>query len=329
MNSATSQPNPVIALDSDSELTNISQELSNLEISDSHSEPGSVEPCSRTAVLHSHSANQAATRRQRSHSISNPVTHIPSTPNPPTASAAMSRLNELPPFSAKESPLQFTGISSEANDFLEQYEGLIFKHKLTLESDKVKGILRYCSQNIRDWIENRDAFLVPDWNQLKSDIQKYFDADQSQMPYNLGDVHNFSLRQSRKPITNLEDWHRYLRRYEAIAGRLKNNQIISLEQFHQYLWTGIEAKLRINSVEPEMKRTYPNHDVTRFYSKAEVETVMERMFAQNKADVNIIDAPAFGIPTQSRRYYSDDSDDSDIDEEESDTAYYGRREPRH
>ena len=60
--------------------------------------------------------------------------------------------------------------------------------------------------------------------------------------------------------------------------------------------------------------------------------MMERMFARNKADVNIIDAPAFGIrvPSHSRRFYSDDdSDDSDIDEEESDSGYYGRKEPRH
>jgi len=244
----------------------------------------------------------------------------------------MSRLNKLPPFSAKESPLQFTGISTEANDFLEQYEGLLFKHKITLESDKVKGILRYCSQSIRDWIENRDAFITPDWAQLKADICKYFNADRLQMPYNLGDVHEFSLRQSKKPITNLADWHWYLWHYEAIAGKLKNQQIISLEQFHQYLWTGIEAKLRINSVEPEMKRTYPNHDVTQFYSKDEVETVIERMFAWNKADINIIDAPAFGIqvPSHSRHFYSDDdSDESDIDKEESDSGHYGRKEPRH
>jgi len=64
------------------------------------------------------------------------------------------------------------------------------------------------------------------------------------MPYNLGDVHEFSQRQSKKSITKLEEWHRYLRRYEAIAGKLKISGVISEEQFHQYLWAGIEATLR-------------------------------------------------------------------------------------
>ena len=327
--STTSSPrSQAVDKETDSDFTSLSQELSNLDISDSQSDSASVEPRSRSPVNPtSFNLTQASSSKSM---VNPPTTPANSSSNPPSQSSSnMSKLNTLPPMSAKEAPLPFTGISSEANDFLDQYDGLLFKHSITLESDKVKGVLRYCSQDVRDWIENRDAFIQPDWNQLRADIRKYFDADRSVMPYNLGDVHEFSRRQSKKSITKLEEWHRYLRRYEAIAGKLKISGVISEEQFHQYLWTGIEATLRRTMVEPEMKRMYPSYDVQKFYTKEQVETVMERMFARDKADVNIIDPEAFGIRAPRHAHDSDDSDLSDIDEEEEEAGFYGRREPKH
>jgi len=58
-------------------------------------------------------------------------------------------------------------------------------------------------------------------------------------------------------------------------------------------------------VEPEMKRMYPSYDVQKFYTKEQVETVMERMFARDKADINIIDPEAFGICAPRHAHDSD------------------------
>jgi len=250
----------------------------------------------------------------------------PSIPSP-TNTMSMTPIGTLPARFTKGAPAKFKGRSSEVHDFLDQYEDLCTIRKITSDHDKVRGLWRYCSCEVKGYLEVQTEYITPDWDQLKAKIIKMYDADKTRQFYNLHDVHQFALISSTKAISNIEEWHTYVCLYEARAGKLKLDGKINADQYNMYLWAGIETSLRKNTVDREMKQAYPSHDVTQFYTQAEIESVMEKLFAKDTANVHMLDPTAFGMHV-ARQYIPSDTSDSEIDEEESDDEFYRRKEPR-
>jgi len=196
--------------------------------------------------------------------LSNPVTSTPSTAIPVasvTTSAVVARV--LPSARDKSAPLIFTGRSSEVEDFLSDFEDVCVKYRITSDKAKVKGVLKYCAQAVKRYIQVQEEYIKHDWEGLKKVFLHMYDADGYQSQFTIGDVHSFAIESStNRMITKLEDWHRYLRKFEAMAGQLRLKGKISEEQFNMYLWMEIENTLRESEVEPEIRRANPKHDGT-------------------------------------------------------------------
>ena len=248
--------------------------------------------------------------------MSSATASVPSAPVIASVNAVTTGV--LPNPRDKSAPQFFTGRSSEVEDFLNDFEDLCTKHKITSDRAKVKGLIRYCATGVKHFIQVQEEYINADWDGLKKVILCMYDAEGYQPKYTISDVHNFAIAASKVPITRLEDWHKYLRRFDTRAGRLKLDGKLSEEQYNMYLWIGLQSALRDNEVLSEIKRNHPGYDITKFFTKKQISEAMENIFNKNKAVTGIIDPPAFGIHVAKprRRYYdSDESSDTDIDEE--------------
>ena len=91
----------------------------------------------------------------------------------------------------KSAPELFRGDHSQISTFLDHYERLCALHNVVDDQEKVDSILRYCSTRVQEIIEGMTHFHVPNWDELKNDLLKHFDADLSDERFYEKDLKNF------------------------------------------------------------------------------------------------------------------------------------------
>ena len=123
----------------------------------------------------------------------NPVTSVLTMPNPGTRLA----------------PEKFRGDFDKVKEFIQYYERLCAQNNVTLDAEKCETLLRYCSKRERETIKNIPSYVTPNWNRLKADILKLYDADLDTKRYTIKDVREFSKKHKEKEIHDLAAWRKY------------------------------------------------------------------------------------------------------------------------
>jgi len=162
----------------------------------------------------------------------------------------MSNLAKMPRRSSKHAPPLFKGKFWRVTRFVELY---------CHNRDKCKGIVEYCSQTVEDFITSCPNFITPNWEGLKEDILKYYDAERMETCIQLGDFVAFLQKQVKTPITTLTQWKWYNRKYLSYAGFLMQNDQLSETEYEGNFWYGIPEEL-CSILEVQLQAQNPTFD---------------------------------------------------------------------
>jgi hypothetical protein len=282
--------------------------VSNLELTD----PDPSDPSSTSL----HPYPEFRTAHNLPDIISDPATHLPIprfTTSEQLLPATMthqtmpfvSNLAKMPRRSSKHAPPLFKGEFWRVTRFVELYCQLLEYHQIITEQDKCKGILEYCSQTVEDFITSCPNFINSNWEGLKGDILKYYDAERMETRIQLGDFVVFLQKSVKKSITSLSQWKKYNRKYLSYAGFLMRNNQLSETEYEGYFWYGIPEDLR-SILEVRLQAQNPTFDnLIEPWPITEVQRIAEAYLKCNKFSDKLFHLPALGMG----RCYDDDDDD--------------------
>jgi hypothetical protein len=145
----------------------------------------------------------------------------PNIPTNPSNYKPVPSIITMPIQGTKSAPPTFKGRSSEVKRFIKQYEKLLAKNNVVLDSEKVEGIKEYCSLNVENFIESSIHYSNPNWEQLKKEILKYYDASKARTRFKPADLISIAHGNARKSCDTLSHWLKYYRDYTTIGGFLK------------------------------------------------------------------------------------------------------------
>ena len=215
----------------------------------------------------------------------------------------------------KQAPPLFKGDYQKVTRFIEHYTYLLEHFSVTSDQDKCRGILEYCSQDVEDFITSCPDFIEPDWEALKEEILKYYDAERMDNRIQLPDLIRFLQEQVREPMTTLSHWKKYNRRYLAYAGFLKRNGQIDETEYHGYFWYGIPESMR-SILEVKLQTKYPAYDASiEPWSITRVQDIAESHLKRNTFSDKLYHLPALGVK---KRYEDEDDEEEDDDDDDDD-----------
>ena len=94
-----------------------------------------------------------------------------------TTTPAVVSYTKLPPIRTKAALRTFKRSHWKLNTFLDHYNQICVKNKVTDDTNKCKGLIRYCSDDVVDTIESLDAYIKKDFLALIQEIQWLYDGD--------------------------------------------------------------------------------------------------------------------------------------------------------
>jgi hypothetical protein len=300
---------------SKSEPTSPTSELSNE--SDKLSEISELElksPISTNSLPNSiHTNTESPTSYNLQPILSDPSTHL-SLPNISLPNSKMSppqytipALAQLPNRGGKNAPETFKGSYKHVETFINHYNRLIDLYHVISESDKCHGILEYCSQHVKDFIQINPHYLTPNWTLLQNEILNAYDADRMNSRIRPKDFFNFIQSYGQGQITNLSQWKRYHRDYTAKAGFLRQNKQLNELQYHGYFWYGIPHHLQ-GILESRLHAKNPTFDTSQPWPIDSIKEIAEMYFRRTKFTSQLPHLPSLG-------YEEDEDEDSDSDYE--------------
>ena len=310
---------------SPSTLSAVSEPISDV----SHFEFTTTEP-SNSSPDHLHSHPEPTITSHLPYNLPDPTTHLsitqlslPTSP-PPIMNNHMypvSPLAQMPLRHMKQAPPLFKGDYQKVTRFIEHYTYLLEHFSVTSDQDKCRGILEYCSQDVEDFITSCPDFIEPDWEALKEEILKYYDAERMDNRIQLPDLIRFLQEQVREPMTTLSHWKKYNRRYLAYAGFLKRNGQIDETEYHGYFWYGIPESMR-SILEVKLQTKYPAYDASiEPWSITRVQDIAESHLKRNTFSDKLYHLPALGV----KKRYEDEEDEEEDDDDDDDDYEEERR----
>ncbi|KIM51064.1 hypothetical protein SCLCIDRAFT_33765 [Scleroderma citrinum Foug A] len=205
-----------------------------------------------------------------------------------SASAMPPSVLTMPLLGMKSASELFRGDHSHIRNFLDHYERLCALHNVVNDKEKVHSILQYCSTKVQETIEGMIHYHIPDWDRLKHDLLKYFDADLSDERFYERDLKNFVVDSMRCPINSLIAFRSYHRDFIHIGGWLRNQGRISEDEFNRYFWAGLPSSFR-HLINSHLLLLNPNLDVTRPFSYSEVTKAAEQLLRRDCFDAEYLD----------------------------------------
>jgi hypothetical protein len=151
---------------------------------------------------------------------------------------------DMPLKSSKAAPEKFKGHHDDVRDFVEHYEKLLAINNVTADEEKCKAIRTYCSRSVKEVIESMPGYLSCDWDSLKNDLLKYYNADKSDQRFSEKDLTRFARSHREKDIRSIYEFRKYMRRYIRIAGWLRSKEKISDREYNKNLWKGLPRSLK-------------------------------------------------------------------------------------
>ena len=258
--------------------------------------------------------------------LSDPSTYL-SIPRIPIPQSAMSPSNYTAPTLAlmpirgtKNAPDTFKGDYRHVESFIDHYNRLLDHYHVTSERDKCHGLLEYCSQGVKDYIQTSPYFMAPDWSELQKDILNVYDAERMNNRVKPKDFYKFVEQSSLGQITNLTQWKKYHRKYISQAGILKSNRALDELQYHGYYWYGIPKSLR-SILEVRLQARDPIFDNSQPWPITTVQNVAEGYFKRSKFTSQLPHLQSIGVEEDDEDSDSDDSDSDDSDDYDSDRKH--------
>lgn len=217
---------------------------------------------------------------------------------------------DLPSPGHKSAPEKFRGSPKKVKDFLCHYEKLLVKCNVTADQQRCEAILPYCSRKVAELIEALLSYEQHSWLELYANIYKYFNGDQDVKRYKVKDLVDFVQKSRKKPIRDLSDWKKLLRRYTRIGRWLRLKLKITNNEYATYLWNLINHTL-CEKVEQCLLAPNPTRDMALPFAAAEVICAVEAILQRDRFDTNLVDSEA-----------DDDSiTESDTDTSEDDSSF--------
>jgi hypothetical protein len=312
-----------------SELSNLSRNLS--EISDlninttqsHHPLPTSLyqDPIPTSASTHIPVLFDPSTN------LSLPQLTMPTSTSNQNLNYVIPPLAQMPIRGSKNAPTTFRGGFKHVEKFVDHYSRLLDFYHVTSEADKCQGILEYCSQDVKDYIQVHPNYLTPDWNKLKEEILAAYDADRMNTRIRFKDFLKLVKQFRQGHITNLSQWKRYHRDYVTKAGFLKQKDRISDKQYHGYYWFGIPAHLQ-GIFEIQLRMSNPTFDNSNPWPISSVQDVAEAYFKRTKFSSQLPHLPLFGYDEEDDEEEEDSDDDYEFDSDDSEDYEEERKRRR-
>lgn len=190
-------------------------------------------PPEPTIISISHSTAQSSSILNTNHTLSSGRN-----------TGTMTSVLTMPIPGTRLAPEKFRGDFHKVKEFVQHYERLCVQNNVTLDTEKCETILRYCSKREKQTIMNIPSYITRDWNRLRSDVLKLYDADLDTKRYKVKDVRDFSKKHKGKHVRDLAEWRKYCRAFLRVAGSLKAEGRITTNEYATYFWQGIPRLLR-------------------------------------------------------------------------------------
>ncbi|KAJ7109525.1 hypothetical protein C8R44DRAFT_635591, partial [Mycena epipterygia] len=248
---------------------------------------------------------------------SSPEPRVPRMAAPTSFSAPLRTSMDMPIRGSKEAPKTFKGKHTEVLHFIQHYDRLLSKCRVT-DKEKCEYILEYCSADVQNVVQAMDSFYKNKWTKLRKEILKFYDAERAAQKYKPSDVVTYTLKSKNHPCFNLTQWRKYFVKYNSIAGGPYRRGHLSKDNYLGYYWLGIHSTLR-QILENRILQQRSQHDNSQ-YSMNEINGAAEWYFRRNKFESLIVNAAEYGIDIDDEDS-GDDSDSESSSSEESDSDY--------
>ncbi|TBU21913.1 hypothetical protein BD311DRAFT_782659 [Dichomitus squalens] len=240
---------------------------------------------------------------------------------------------DMPVEGTKLAPKLFKGEASEVEPFLRRYERLATLHNLTAK-ERCETVTDYCNRHVRETIEGFKAYHESNWDQLKADIRKYWNADLESKRFRVKDLEVFVAYSQRHNITELRQWRKYLRNFIRVAGWLHSQGKLSDYDYAYHMWIGLHPRFRTR-LETRILLEQPNHDMSEPFSPESITKAAEVILSIQRFDTERLGSDeAYTYDSENEKELRKDDgekkrarkpkhspvfDDSDTEEEDSDS----------
>lgn len=148
-------------------------------------------------------------------------------------------ITSLPVRKGKGAPDTFKGDFRDIEIFLDNFEALCTEKNVIKDEYKCKGLVRYCSREVRETLEGLKSYSDKDYSTFKSDIIYYYDKDRERQRYRMKDIHLLVKKWKEKRIDNLETFKKYHLKYLKIGGWLLRHKKITEPEHRRWFWGGL------------------------------------------------------------------------------------------
>ena len=219
---------------------------------------------------------------------------------------------------SKAAPKKFKGDFSEVKKFIKHYEKLCDYNQVTSEKDKCETVTQYTSRHVSEFIEGLSSYEDSDWDQLKADILKYYDADLDTKRYKRKDLLSYVKTMRGKKIPTLTIWKKYVRGFIRIAGWLQSVNKISQDEYEGYFWEGIYKGLRAK-IESRLMAKDPDKDLSKAFPVDKVISTAEKLLHRDRFDADLLLSEEDSSTSDSEDSTSTDTDSTSSNAEDSDS----------
>lgn len=213
----------------------------------------------------------------------------------------------------KAAPEKFKGRYTKVRAFIIHFELLLEQNNVTANKDKCELISRYCSRSVSEFIQALPSYTKKDWDALKEDILKYYDADLDNKRYTPNDLDKLVRDCRQKKIKNLSSWREYGRKFITIAGWLMKKERISTDEYSTYYWKGIPKVFR-GKLESRLFAANPMRNLSRPFTVDEINSTAERLLQRDRFDAFIAGSDDEDSEDESSESSSDSDDVDDLKE---------------
>lgn len=250
-----------------------------------------------------------------------------SSPEPPrmqappvvSFSAPLRTSLDMPIRGSKDAPRTFKGKHTEVQPFLDHFELLLNKCRVTDDKEKCACLLKYCSIEVQNVIQTMECFHQHKWSRLRKELLKHYDAERALQKYKPADVYAYALKMRHRACYSLTQWRKYYVKYNSIAGGPLNRHHMGREDYLAYFWMGIHKPLR-QILENRILQSNPYRDDEAQYTMKELDTAADWYFRRNKYESLMVKAVEFG-EERDEEYSGEDSDKESTSSEDSASDY--------
>ncbi|KAK6992719.1 hypothetical protein R3P38DRAFT_2412574, partial [Favolaschia claudopus] len=223
----------------------------------------------------------------------------------------------------KKAPKTFSGKYTEVQTFLDHYERLLRKYRVSIDKEKCRMIMKYCTVDVQNVIRTLNGYAQKQWEQLKQEILRVFDAERVLQKYKPADVEHYAAKHRTRTCDNLTQWREYHRKFNKIAGGPLSKKHLSREDYNAYFWIGVNKPLR-QVLESRILQLNPYRSHKAQYTVREIDQAAEWHFRRDKYESLMVRAADLG--EEQDDWSGEDSDsDSGSDDSESDYEEYKRK----